>query len=63
MKRGFGRWRPHLQRYHRRLSIAAGVGLIVGGGMAAFGLVLDQSPLILGLIAGIGTFLIILHYG
>jgi hypothetical protein len=45
------------------LSIAAGVSLIVGGGMAAFALLFDQSPLVLGLIAGIATFFIILHYG
>jgi hypothetical protein len=37
--------------------------LIVGVGMAAFALPLDQSPLVLGPIAGIGAFLIILHYG
>jgi len=43
--------------------VAAGVGLIVGVGMAAFALPLHQSPLILGPIAGIGTFLIILLYG
>ena len=32
-------------------------------GMAAFALPLEQSPLVLGPIAGFGTFLIILHYG
>jgi hypothetical protein len=39
------------------------VSLIVGVGMAAFAFPLDQSPLVLGPIAGIGAFLIILHYG
>ena len=63
MRRSFNRWSPHLRRYRRRLSLAAGVSLIVGGGMAAFALPLDQSPLILGPIAGIGTFVIILLYG
>jgi hypothetical protein len=29
-------WSPHLRRYQRRLPLAAGVGLIVGAGMAAF---------------------------
>jgi hypothetical protein len=52
-----------LGKYRRRLLVAAGVGLIVGVGMAAFALPLHQSPLILGPIAGIGTFLIILLYG
>ena len=33
MQRG---WSPHLRRYQRRLPLAAGVGLIVGAGMAAF---------------------------
>jgi hypothetical protein len=63
MRRRFKRWNPHLRRYHRRLPLTAGVSLIVGGGMAAFALPLDQSPLVLGPIAGFGTFLIILHYG
>ena len=62
MWRAFDRWRPHLRRY-RRLSVAAGVSLIVGVGMGAFALPLDQSPLVLGPIAGIGTFLIILYCG
>jgi hypothetical protein len=42
--------------------VAAGVGLIVGVSMAAFALPLKQSPLVLGPIAGIGTFFIILIY-
>jgi hypothetical protein len=53
----------YLRKYRRRLSVAAGVSLIVGLGMAAFALPLDQSPLVLGPIAGIGTFVVILHYG
>jgi hypothetical protein len=36
MRRYFNRWRPHLRRYRRQLSLAAGVSLIVGVGMAAF---------------------------
>jgi hypothetical protein len=52
----FERWSLHLRRYRQRLSVAAGAGLIVGVGMAAFALPLDQSPLLLGPIAGIGTF-------
>jgi hypothetical protein len=63
MGRAFDRWRLHLRRYRRRLSVAAEVGVIVGVGMAAFALPLDQSPLPLGPIAGIGTFPIVLHYG
>jgi hypothetical protein len=63
MRRRFDRWGPHLRRYRRRLPVAAGVSLIVGVGMAAFALPLDQSPLVLGPIAGIGAFLLILHYG
>jgi hypothetical protein len=59
----FERWSLHLRRYRQRLSVAAGAGLIVGVGMAAFALPLDQSPLLLGPIAGIGTFLVILQYG
>jgi hypothetical protein len=59
----FKRWSLHLRRYRRRLSVAAGAGLIVGVGMAAFAVPLDQSPPVLGPIAGIGTFLIILQYG
>jgi hypothetical protein len=59
MQRG---WSPHLRRYRRRLPLAAGVGLIVGAGMAAFASLFDQSPLILGPIAGIGIFLILLHH-
>jgi hypothetical protein len=55
--------RLHLRPYRRRLSVAAGVGVIVGVGMAAFALPLDQSPVLLGPIAGIGAFLIVLHYG
>jgi hypothetical protein len=38
------------------------VGLIVGLGMAAFAPLFVQSPLVLGPIAGIGIFLIILLY-
>jgi hypothetical protein len=45
------------------VAVAAGVSVIVGGGMGAFALLLDQSPLVLGPIAGIGTFLIILYCG
>jgi hypothetical protein len=63
MRRYFNRWSPHLRRYRRRLPVAVGVSLIVGAGMAAFALPLDQSPLVLGPLAGIGAFLIILHYG
>jgi hypothetical protein len=63
MWRAFTRWRPHLRRYRRRLLLAVGVSLIVGIGMAVFALPLDQPPLVLGAIAGIGTFLIILHHG
>ena len=63
MWRCFNRWSLHLCRYRHRLPLAAGVSLIVGGGMAAFALPLEQSPLVLGPIAGFGTFLIILHYG
>jgi hypothetical protein len=63
MRRYFNRWGPHLRRYRHRLPVAAGVSLIVGVGMAAFALPLDQSPLVLGPIAGIGAFLLILHYG
>jgi hypothetical protein len=59
MQRG---WGPHLRRYRRRLPLTAGAGLIVGAGMAAFVPLFDQSPLVLGPIAGIGIFLIILHY-
>lgn len=47
----FERWSLHLRRYHQRLSVAAGAGLIVGVGMAAFALPLDQSPLLLGPVA------------
>jgi hypothetical protein len=64
MRHAFERWSLHLRRrYRRRLSVGAGAGLIVGVGMAAFAVPLDQSPLVLGPIAGIGTFLIILQYG
>jgi hypothetical protein len=45
------------------IAAAAGIGVIVGVGMAAFSLPLDLPPLILGAIAGVGSFLIILHYG
>jgi len=55
--RACDRWRPHLRRY-RRLSVA-GTALIVGVGMAAFALPLDQSPLVLGPIAVVGVFLVI----
>jgi hypothetical protein len=37
----------------------AGTALIVGVGMAAFALPLDQSPLVLGPIAVVGVFLVI----
>jgi hypothetical protein len=60
MRRGV---KLYLRKYRRRLPIAAGVSLIVGLGMAIFALPLDQSPLVLGPIAGIGAFVIILHYG
>jgi hypothetical protein len=63
MRHTIDHWSLHLRRYRHRLSVAAGVGLIVGVGMAAFPLPLDQSPLVLGPIAGISTFLIILKYG
>jgi hypothetical protein len=63
MRRAFERWSVHLRRYRRRLPVAAGAGLIVGVAMAAFAVPLDQSPLVLGPIAGIGTFVIILQYG
>jgi hypothetical protein len=63
MWRAFDRWRPYLRRHLRRVAVAAGVSLIVGVGMAAFALPLDQSPLVLGPIAGIGTFLIVLYCG
>ena len=53
----------HMRRYRQRLPIAAGVSFIVGVGMAAFAVVLDQSSLVLGLIAGIGTFFMILYLG
>jgi hypothetical protein len=60
MRRGV---KLYLRKYRRRLPIAAGVSLIVGLGMAIFALPLDQSPLVLGPIAGIGAFVVILHYG
>ena len=63
MWHSFDRWRPHLRHYRRRVSVAAGVSLIVGVGMAAFALLLDQSPMVLGPIAGIGTFVVILYCG
>lgn len=63
MRSPFERWTPHLRRYRQRLPIAVGVGLIVGVGMAAFALVLDQPPLVLGLIAGIGSFFMVLYHG
>jgi hypothetical protein len=63
MRRRFNGRRSHLDHYRRRLPLAAGVSLIVGVGTAVFALPLDQSPLVLGPIAGIGAFLIILHYG
>jgi hypothetical protein len=63
MRHAFERWSLHLRRYRRRLSVAAGAGLIVGVGMAEFAVSLNQSPLVLGPIAGIGTFLIMLQYG
>jgi hypothetical protein len=63
MGHAFERWSLPLRRYRRRLPVAAGAGLIIGVGMAAFAVPLDQSPLVLGPIAGIGTFLIILQYG
>jgi hypothetical protein len=62
MRQSLDRWRPYLRRYRRRLPLAAGVGLIVGAGMAAFAPLFYQSPLVLGPIAGIGIFVIILHY-
>jgi hypothetical protein len=62
MGHGFTPWRPPPRRYPRRLSTAAGVGLIVGLGMAAFAPLFIQPPLVLGPIARIGTFLIILLY-
>ncbi len=52
-----------MRRYRQRLPVAAGVSFIVGVGMAAFAVVLDQSSLVLGLIAGIGTFFMILYLG
>jgi hypothetical protein len=63
MRRCWNRWSLRLRRYRRRLPLTAGASLIVGVGMAAFAFPLDQSPLVLGPIAGIGAFLIILHYG
>jgi hypothetical protein len=60
MRRGV---KLYLRKYRRRLPIAAGVSLIVGLGMAIFALPLDQSPLVLGPIAGIGAFVIILYHG
>jgi hypothetical protein len=63
MGRAFNRWRPQPGRYPPRLPMAAGVGVIVGLGMAAFAPLFGQSPLVLGPIAGIGTFLIVLLYG
>jgi Tfp pilus assembly protein PilN len=62
MGRALDPWRPE-RRYPRRLSMAAGVGLIVGLGMAGFALLFAQSPFILGPIAGVSTFLIILLHG
>jgi hypothetical protein len=62
MGHDFTRWRPPPRRYPRRLSTGAGVSLIVGLGMAAFAPLFAQSPLVLGPIAGIGSFLIVLLY-
>jgi len=36
MRCAFNQWREHLRGYSRRVSVAAGVGLIVGLGMGAF---------------------------
>jgi hypothetical protein len=38
------------------MACATGVSFIVACGMAAFALLFDQSPLLLGPIAGIATF-------
>jgi len=63
MPPAFDRCRHQLRRYRPRVPVAAGIGAIVGFGMAAFAFPLDQSPLFLGLVAGIGAFFLTLHYG
>lgn len=45
-----------------RLLPAIGIGVIVGGGMAAYAWVLDQPPLLFGLGSGVGTFLVVFAF-
>jgi hypothetical protein len=59
----FNSGRPKRGRHPGRLSMAAGVALVAGLGMAALAPLFAQSPFVLGPITGIGTLLIILIYG
>jgi hypothetical protein len=60
IRRAYRRWVFRAKLSRARLIYAAGIGLIVGGGMAVFLPFVHQPPLLLGFGSGVAAFLIML---